>query len=373
MRTKEKRDYYEVLVVGREASLGDVKKAYRRLALQYHPDKNPGDAEAEEKFKEAAEAYSVLSDSEKRARYDRFGHQGGAGGFNGFDPNQFSDFADILGDLFGFGDLFGGGRRRTNRPARGADLRFDLDMTFEEAVFGKEAKLEVPRAVNCSRCDGKGSEPGTNPQVCTGCGGVGQVRFSQGFFAVSRTCPQCHGAGRIITSPCSNCSGHGRVSEMKTIPVKIPAGVDQGTRLRVAGEGEAGFSGGPAGDLYVFINVAPHKTFARQDYDIHSQVPISVTRAALGCELQVDTVHGPEELRILAGTQPGQRFRIRGKGVPYLDGSGHGDHWVHVEVRVPISLGDRQRELYEELATIEGDLPPEPRNVFDRVRDFLKQ
>jgi len=371
MATTEKRDYYEVLGVERTAAVDDIKKAYRRLALKYHPDKNPGDAEAEEKFKEAAEAYGVLSDEEKRARYDRFGHQGVGQGGGGFDPNQFADFGDILGDLFGFGDLFGTSRRqRSTRAARGNDLRYDLTLTFEEAVFGKDVTLEIPRTATCATCSGSGAKPGTQPVTCSGCGGRGQIRYSQGFFAVARTCPQCGGAGKVIKDPCATCNGAGRVREERSISVKVPAGVDDGSRLRVGGEGEAGMNGGPSGDLYVFISVREHPKFTRRDYDIHSEEPISVTRATLGGDVNVDTLDGRETLRIPPGSQPGQVFRLRGKGVQFLDGSGRGDHYVHVNVRIPSSLSDEQRALYEQLATIDGETPGE-RGVFEKVKDFF--
>ncbi len=371
MATTEKRDYYEVLGVERGVSLDEIKKAYRKLALKYHPDKNPGDPTAEERFKEAAEAYGVLSDEEKRARYDRYGHAGTAG-MGGFDPNQFADFGDILGDLFGFGDFFGASRRRTTRPARGNDLRYDLELEFNDAVFGKEVTLDVPRVVTCKTCKGSGAKPGTQPVTCTGCGGRGQIRYSQGFFAVARTCPQCGGAGKVIKDPCTTCTGAGRVREEKKISVKIPAGVDDGSRLRVAAEGEAGYNGGPPGDLYVFISVKTHPTFTRRDYDIHSEQGISLTQAALGGEVKTQTIDGEETLKVPPGTQPNQVFRLRGQGVPYIDGNGRGDHYVHVAVRIPTTLTEEQRRLLEQLATISGETPPE-RGVFDKVKDFFTQ
>lgn len=371
MATTEKRDYYEVLGIPRGASLDDIKKAYRKLAVKFHPDKNPGDPEAEGKFKEAAEAYGVLSDEEKRARYDRYGHQG-MSGMGGFDPNQFADFGDILGDLFGFGDFFGTrSGRRGNRATRGNDLRYDLQLEFMDAVFGKEITLTVPRTITCTTCSGSGARPGTQPVTCTGCGGRGQIRYSQGFFAVARTCPQCGGAGKVIKDPCTTCGGAGRVREEKKISVKIPPGVDDGSRLRVAGEGEAGFNGGPAGDLYVFISVREHPKFTRRDYDVHAEHVISFTQAALGGEANVETLDGHEPLRIPVGTQPNQVFRLRGKGVPYLDGSGRGDHYVHVAVRIPTSLSDEQRALLEQLAAIEGENPPSEKGVFEKVKDFF--
>ncbi|MFP5247107.1 MAG: molecular chaperone DnaJ [Thermoanaerobaculia bacterium] len=370
MATTERRDYYEVLGVQRTATLDEIKKAYRKLAVKFHPDKNPGDAEAEEKFKEAAEAYGVLSDEEKRARYDRYGHQG-MSGMGGFDPNQFADFGDILGDLFGFGDFFGTRGRRGTRPARGNDLRYDLQLDFMDAAFGKEISLNVPRTITCTTCTGTGAKPGTQPVTCTGCGGRGQIRYSQGFFAVARTCPQCGGAGKVIKDPCTTCGGAGRVREEKKISVKIPAGVDDGSRLRVAGEGEAGFNGGPSGDLYVFISVLDHPKFQRREYDIHSEQAISFTMAALGGEADVETIDGRESLKINAGTQPNQVFRLRGKGVPFLDGTGRGDHYVHVAVRIPQSLNEEQRTLLERLANIEGENPPGEKGVFEKVKDFF--
>jgi molecular chaperone DnaJ len=371
MATIEKRDYYEVLAVGKTASIDEIKKSYRKLAVKYHPDKNPGDKDAEEKFKEAAEAYGVLSDEEKRAKYDRYGHQG-VSGMGGFDPNQFADFGDILGDLFGFGDFFGTrGGRRSNRAARGNDLRYDLQLDFMDAVFGKEITLEVPRTITCSTCSGSGARPGTQPVTCVGCAGRGQIRYSQGFFAVARTCPQCGGAGKVIKDPCATCNGAGRLREEKQISVKIPAGVDEGSRLRVGGEGEAGFNGGPAGDLYVFLSVRDHPKFTRRDQDIHSEHTISVTYATLGGEARVDTIDGAESLRIPPGTQPSQVFRLRGKGVPFLDGTGRGDHYVHISVRIPTTLSDSQRALYEQLAEMQGEEPAQERGVFDKVKDFF--
>jgi molecular chaperone DnaJ len=369
MATTEKRDYYEVLGIERAASLDEIKKAYRKLALKYHPDKNPGNTQAEEKFKEAAEAYGVLSDEEKRARYDRYGHSG-ISGMGGFDPNQFADFGDILGDLFGFGDFFGASRRRTTRPARGNDLRYDLELEFTDAVYGKEITLDVPRVVTCKTCHGSGAKPGTQPVTCSGCGGRGQIRYSQGFFAMARTCPQCGGAGKVIKDPCATCNGAGRVREEKKIAVKIPAGVDDGSRLRVAGEGESGYNGGPAGDLYVFIAVKNHPHFTRRDYDIHSEQPVSVTQAALGGEVKTPTIDGEETLKIPPGTQPNQVFRLRGKGVQFIDGNGRGDHYVHVSVKIPTTLTEEQRQLLEQLAKLAGETVPE-RGVLDKVKDFF--
>src|SRR5437870_6455955 len=370
MATTEKRDYYEVLGLSRGANLDEIKKAYRRMALKYHPDKNPGDAEAEEKFKEAAEAYGVLSDEEKRARYDRYG-QTGVSGMGGFDPSQFAHFSDILGDLFGFGEFFGAGRKRSTRPARGNDLRYDLNLSFEDAVFGKEISISVPRVITCSACQGSGAKPGTTPATCTGCDGRGQIRYSQGFFAVARTCPQCGGAGKVIKEPCVTCGGAGRIREERKLSVKIPAGVDEGSRLRVPAEGESGYNGGPPGDLYVFISVHDHPKFTRRDYDIHSEQAVSFTQAALGAEIQTETIYGPETLRVPSGTQPNQVFRLRGKGVQFLQGPGRGDHYVHVAVQIPTSLGDEQRELLERYAATEGETPPEPRRFVDKMKDLF--
>jgi len=370
MAATEKRDYYEVLGLQRNASLDDIKKAYRKMALKHHPDKNPGDPRAEEKFKEAAEAYAVLSDEEKRARYDRYGHRG-LGGMGGFDPSQFADFGDILGDLFGFGDFFGASRKRTTRPARGNDLRYDLTLSFEDAVFGKEIAISVPRVVTCSTCQGSGAKPGTSPATCTGCNGRGQIRYSQGFFAVARTCPQCGGAGKVIKDPCVGCGGAGRIREDKKLSVKIPPGVDEGSRLRVPAEGESGYNSGPPGDLYVFISVQDHPKFTRRDYDIHSEQAISFTQAALGVEIKTETIEGQEPLRIPPGTQPNQVFRLRGKGVQFLQGPGRGDHYVHVNVRIPSTLTDEQRRLLEQFAVQEGENSSDGRGVLDKMKDFF--
>src|SRR5437764_5185729 len=372
MATTEKRDYYEVLGVQREASVDDIKKAFRRLAVKYHPDKNPDDSTAEERFKEAAEAYEVLSDQDKRARYDRFGHAAtSAAGGGGFDPSHFADFTDILGDLFGFGDFFGAGRRRATRPARGNDLRYDLTLEFDEAVSGKDVSIDVPRVITCTTCNGSGAKPGTQPVTCSGCGGRGQIRFTQGgFLTVQRTCPQCGGAGKVIKDPCTTCNGAGRVQETKALSVKVPAGVDDGSRLRVAGEGESGFNGGPPGDLYVFISVKEHPKFTRRDYDIHSEETISFTQASLGADIEIETIDGAESLKIPEGTQPNQVFRLRGKGVQFLQRAGRGDHYVHVNVRIPSSLDATQRELLERYAATENEAPPQ-RGFVDKMKDLF--
>ncbi|QQS41115.1 MAG: molecular chaperone DnaJ [Acidobacteriota bacterium] len=363
-----KRDYYEVLGVGRGASESDIKRAYRRLAVQYHPDKNPDDREAEEKFKEAAEAYSVLSDSQKRARYDRFGHAGmGGSAGGGFDPG-FTNIEDIF-DLFGFGDMFGGGGRRTT-VQRGADLRYDYQITLEEAAEGKDAKIEIPRLETCESCSGKGTAEGTDPETCITCSGSGQTRYQQGFFSVMRTCPNCSGKGQIIKDPCTECRGQGRVEKKKTLELKIPAGVDSGSRLRVGGEGESGVNGGPNGDLYVFISVKAHETFERQGSNLYTSAPISFAQAALGAEIEVKTLDGEETLKIPAGTQTGTVFRIKGEGMPALGGRGKGDLFVAVTLVTPKSLTKEQRKLLEKLAEVE-DTDFEDEGFMDKVRNIF--
>jgi len=369
-----KRDYYEVLGVERSASQQEIKSSYRKLAVQFHPDRNSGNKEAEERFKEAAEAYSVLTDPEKRAQYDRFGHAGiGGGGFGGFDPDIFSDFSDILGDFFGFGDIFGSSRRRRNQPQRGSDLRYDLTVEFEDAVFGSKAKIRIPKALTCEQCNGTGADPKHGTATCTTCNGAGQVRFQQGFFTISRTCSTCRGTGQIIKEPCSACNGNGRIQKEKILELRIPAGVESGSRLRVNGEGESGFNGGPPGDLYVVITVKEHSIFKRQGDDIFCEVPLTITQAALGTEVKVPTLEGEQKLRIPEGTQSGAIFRLKGKGVVNINGMGRGDQHVRVVVRTPTKLSRRQRELLQELDT---ELPAANQveaaeGFFDRVRDIF--
>lgn len=369
------QDYYEVLGVPRDADAAAIKSAYRKMAIQYHPDKNPGDAEAEARFKAAAEAYAVLSDPQKRQRYDRFGHQGVSGGAAGFDPSVFSDFSDILGDIFGFGDLFGGGRRRGGRggASRGADLRYDLKMSFEEAAFGTETQLRIPRLERCASCSGNGVAPGSRPVTCNTCGGHGQVRFSQGFFTVARTCPECHGEGRIIKDPCKTCHGEGLVEQQRRLEVKIPAGVDTGARLRLAGEGEHGRQGGPAGDLYVVIRVEPHETFEREGADVLGPVPVSYSQAVLGATVEVPTLHGPATIDVPPGTPHGKIFRLKHKGIERLGGHGKGDHVAHLvlEVPDPKRLDDEQVELLRKLAELEGR--PVREGVFEKVKKVGKE
>jgi molecular chaperone DnaJ len=374
LATNTKRDYYEVLGVGRTASEQEIKSAYRKLAMQYHPDRNPENAEAEEKFKEATEAYGVLADSSKRAQYDRFGHagvNGGAGGFSGFDPAVFQDFSDIFGDLFGFGDIFGGGQRRT-RVRRGADLREDLHLDFEQAVFGYQTSVNIRRHETCDVCRGSGAAPGRGPTTCSTCHGRGQVRYQQGFFAISRPCPTCQGTGTVITDPCAKCKGEGRVLRDKTVEVKVPAGVEDGTRIRYSEQGEAGVNGGPPGDLYVVLHVKDHAFFERQGKDLYCTVPVSFSQAALGAQIKVPTLEGEHALKVPEGTQTGQTFRLKGKGVPSLNGHGRGDLYVEVKIQTPKKLTKKQRELLQQLNEItEIENRPEHRPLLDKVKDLF--
>jgi molecular chaperone DnaJ len=365
------RDYYEVLGVARDATAQQIKAAYRKLALKYHPDKNPGDAEAEERFKEAAEAYAVLSDDEKRSRYDRFGREA-AGGFGpgNIDPTIFGDFSDILGDLFGFG--FGGGAR-PGGATPGADLRYDLEISFEEAAFGVTRSIEFPRLEGCAACAGEGTAGGQAPAACRACGGSGQVRFSQGFFTVARTCPNCRGEGRVITDPCPECRGAGRVERERKLEVRIPAGVDSGARLRLAGEGEQGRRGGRRGDLYVVLAVAPHERYRREGAHVLVQEEIGYPQAVLGAEIEVETLHGKRPLEIPPGTRSGQLFRLKGEGIERLGGRGRGDQIVEIALRVPrpSELDDERRELLRKLGELEGRPAREERGVLDRVKDLF--
>jgi molecular chaperone DnaJ len=366
-----KRDYYEVLGIVRTASQQEIKSAYRKIAVRDHPDKNPGDKESEERFKEAAEAYAVLSDADKRARYDRFGHQGVAGaGAGGFDPTIFADFSDILGDIFGFGGRRGGGNAGMTR---GADLRYDLTLTFEEAAFGLETTLRIPRLETCPECSGTGSADSAPPAVCSGCGGRGQVRFTQGFFTVARTCPQCQGEGRVITNSCGECRGEGRVEHERSISVKIPGGVDTGARLRLSGEGEHGRRGGPPGDLYVVLQVRPHKRFRRDGSTVLSRMSLSYSQAVLGTTVEVETLHGRTPLDVPSGTPNGRDFRLRGQGIDRLDGSGRGDHVVTVELEVPSprDLSDEEVQLLRRLAELGGHPVKEEKTVLDRVKNLF--
>ena len=373
-----KRDYYDIMGVSRNASDQDIKSAYRKLALQYHPDRNPGDKEAEEQFKDAAEAYAVLSDTQKRSQYDRFGHAGvagaaGAPGAGGFDPSVFSDFSDILGDLFGFGDMSGGGSRRGSRTAnRGADLRYDLELTFEEAAFGKRTRIKVPRHETCSECSGNGSAGGKGPVTCPTCNGYGQVRYQQGFFSITRTCSECQGSGNSIKDPCKQCRGDGRVVAEKTLEIKIPPGVDTGSRLRVSGEGDAGGRGGPSGDLYVLLHVGDHDFFERREDDLFCHIPISFSQAALGTQITVPTLEHEELLKIPAGTQSDSVFRIRNAGVSRADGRGRGDLFVNVNVEVPKRLTKEQRNIISQLADTEAaDNQPIQKKILERVKEIF--
>lgn len=347
-----KRDYYEVLGVDRSAGDSDLKKAYRKLALKFHPDKNPGDQAAEEKFKEAAEAYEVLRDANKRQIYDQYGHQGlegsGFSGFGGFE-DIFSSFGDIFEDFFGFG----GGRRSGRRVNRGADLRYDMQLTFMEAAFGTEKKIDVEKAEACTECKGSGAEPGTGAETCPQCGGSGQVGRSQGFFTVRTTCNHCRGQGQVIANPCKGCRGHGKVLSQKKVSVRIPGGVDNGSRLRLTSEGEAGAYGGPHGDLYVFIHVEAHDFFKRDDTNVLCQIPISFVQAALGDTINIPTLKGETDLEVPKGTQPGDLFRLRGEGIPSLRNGHRGDQIVQVNVKTPTNLNKKQVSLLKEFASLE--------------------
>lgn len=368
-----KRDYYEVLGVERDAAEKDIKKAYRRVAMKFHPDRNQGNAEAEEKFKEASEAYEVLCDTQKRSAYDQFGHDavsgnGGGGGFGGG-----ANFSDIFGDVFG--DIFGGGGGGRRGPVRGSDLRYNLDVDLEQAVKGTEVKIRIPTLVSCGTCDGSGAKKGSSPVTCTTCGGVGQVRMQQGFFSVQQTCPNCRGKGKMIADPCGSCHGQGRVEETKTLSVKVPPGVDTGDRIRLSGEGEAGPDGGPAGDLFVQINVREHNIFERDGKHLYCEVPISFIDAALGGELEVPTLDGRVKLKIPEETQTGKLFRLRGKGVTPVRGGSTGDLLCRVVVETPSSLTKRQKELFRELQQSfenEGNQQsPRKSSWFEGVKSFF--
>jgi molecular chaperone DnaJ len=377
-----KRDYYEVLGVSRTATEVELKSSYRKLAMQYHPDRNPGDKKAEEKFKEAAEAYAVLADASKRAAYDRFGHAGvgaAAGAGAGFDPETFGDFADILGNMFGFGDLFAGGRRRGG-PQRGADLRYDLEISFVESATGAEPTIQIPRQETCETCKGSGAAAGSAPTTCSMCRGQGQVRRQQGFFTIAVTCPQCRGAGKTVAKPCQTCQGAGRVTQERKIKVKIPAGISNGQQLRLQNEGEGGAGGGPSGHLYVVIHVQEHEFFRREGNHLFCEVPVNFTTLALGGEIVVPTLDGPERTKVPDGTQTGTTLRLRGKGMPDVNGRGRGDLLITVQVQTPKKLSKEQRQLLEQLAKalpkeqFEPRAPGEEegdRNLFDRVKDMF--
>ncbi len=372
------RDYYELLDVSRSASEADIKKAYRKMAMKYHPDRNPGDHEAEEKFKEIQKAYAVLSDAQKRSAYDQFGHAGvdgaaGAGGFGG----GFGGFGDVFGDIFE--NIFSQGRggQHQSRAQRGSDLQIGVELTLEEAALGKQIEITVPRHVACEPCDATGAKKGSKPKRCETCNGVGQVRIQQGFFSIQQTCPSCHGAGDVITEPCPNCRGHGRVREQKKLTVKVPPGVDQGDRVRLPGEGEAGTQGGSSGDLYVQVAMKPHAIFTRQASDLHCEVPISFVTAALGGSIEVPTLEGRVTLKIPAETQTGKAFRLRGKGMQSVRSSAKGDLLCKVTVETPVSLQREQKELLEQFqASLDSSKhghSPRSSSWFDGVKKFFEE
>ena len=368
-----KADYYEVLGVSRDVSDSELKTAYRKLAMKYHPDRNPGDKSAEERFKQASEAYGVLSDTDKRAAYDRYGHASTSAGFGGGSP--FGDSAD-LGDIFGdlFGEMFGGGRQQRggSRVQRGEDLRYDITIEFEDAVFGKETEIKVRRRENCATCKGAGTASGRGPTVCPQCQGRGQLRYQQGFFSVARACGTCGGSGTVITDPCTTCRGETRVTREFKMNVKVPAGVEDGTRIRYSGEGEAGRFGGPRGDLYVVLTVRPHDFFERDGYDLHCVVPISFPQAALGAEIEIPSLDGEVTLKIPEGTQNGKQFHIRNEGVPHLNETGRGDLIVEVLIQTPKKLSRTQRELVRQLAeSMEVENKPASRNMLNKMKDLF--
>ena len=373
-----KRDYYDVLGVNKSASADQIKSAYRKLAIKYHPDKNAGDKGAEEKFKEASEAYHILSNSERKQNYDNFGHaafENGGGGKSGFGNFDFSNsFSDIFEDFFGEG--FGGGSRgrRTRRSNRGSDLRYDLSISLAEAYNGKKQDIKFSTSEKCDTCKGSGSKPGHNPGSCSMCGGHGQVRSSQGFFTVQQTCPQCGGAGEEITHPCSSCNGQGKKQASKRISVTIPKGVDDGTRIRLTGKGEAGSKGGNNGDLYLFVNVHSHDLFKRSEENLFFECPISIADAALGSSIEIPTIDGGKaKIKIPAGTQSGKQFRLRGKGMPYMRASDYGDLYVQVNTEVPISLNREQKELLEKFREIENEKSnPSIKKFFQKAKSFWK-
>jgi molecular chaperone DnaJ len=378
-----KRDYYEILGIQRSATDIEIKSAYRKLAMKYHPDRNPGDKAAEDRFKEAAEAYAILADAEKRPLYDRFGHAGVSSAAGaGFDPTVFTGFEDILGglgDIFGFADLFGGGRRRGG-PQRGADLRYDLEISFEEAAHGTETTIQIPRQETCETCSGSGAAAGSSPTVCSLCHGQGQVRRQQGFFAIAATCPQCRGTGRTISKPCQTCRGAGRITRERKITVKIPPGIAGGQQLRLQGEGESGGAGGPSGHLYVVVHVQEHEFFRRDGTSLFCEIPVNFTTLALGGEVQVPTLDGNELVKIPESTTTGTTLRLRGKGMPDVSGGNRGDLFVTVQVHTPRKLTREQRHLLEQLAKVLPKEKFEPRhreeqqderNLFDRVKDIF--
>ena len=370
----DKRDYYEVLGVGRNADEKALKSAYRKLAMKYHPDRNPGDDDAEAHFKEVNEAYDTLKDAQKRAAYDRFGHAAFEnGGFGGQGAGQTGDFASAMSDIFDeFFGMGGGGRRGGGRD-RGADLRYNLEISLEEAFTGKSVEIEVPTSVSCDTCGGSGAKPGTAPTTCRTCGGTGRVRASQGFFTLERTCPTCQGRGQVISDPCVECAGAGRKTVSRTLSVNIPAGIEDGTRIRLGGEGEAGVRGGPSGDLYIFLSIRPHAFFQRDGADLYCRVPISMITAALGGQFEVPTLGGEmTRVKVPEATQTGKQFRLRGKGMPVMRSQQLGDTYIQVTVETPTNLTKRQRELLAEFEQeSSGDTHPESHGFFAKVKDFL--
>lgn len=369
---RQKRDYYEVLGVPKTVDAQTLKSAFRKVALQYHPDRNPGNPEAEEKFKEASEAYEVLADPQTRARYDRFGHAGGFEGFGGGQGFQGVNINDIFGDLFG--EIFGGGgaRARGAQRGRGSDLRYNLEIAFEEAAFGCDVKVKIPKPKRCEVCSGSGSKGGAGTRQCGTCAGSGELRFTQGFFAVSRPCNDCGGSGSQVIDPCEKCKGAGRYDAETTLEVKIPAGVDTGTRVRLTGEGEPGERGGPPGDLYVVVHVKEHSIFVREEDEVLCEIPISFTQAALGATIDVPTLDGKVKMKIPNGTQSGKVFRLRGKGIPHLHGGGRGDQHVRVVLETPTELSKQQRELLEKFADISGEeTHPASKSFLEKVRELF--
>jgi len=374
-----KRDFYEILGVNRDASEDEIKKAYRKLAMKHHPDRNPDNPAAEEKFKEAKEAYEILSDNQKRAAYDQYGHAGidPQAGFGGGGGQGFGGFADAFGGIFDeiFGGRGGGGGGGRSNIYRGADLRYNLEISLEQAAHGTETKIRIPTMEVCEPCNGSGAKPGTQPKTCPTCQGSGQVRLQQGFFSIQQTCPKCHGTGRFIPEPCTSCHGAGRVKQHKTLAVKIPAGVDEGDRIRLAGEGEHGVNGGPPGDLYVQIHLKQHSVFQRDHNDLHCEMPISFTTAALGGEIEIPTLDGAANIKIPAETQSGRVFRLRGKGIKGVRSHTHGDLLCHVIVETPVNLTERQKELLRELEDISSEHAekhnPRAQSWMDKVKEFF--